>query len=277
MKLKSDRRSRFKRTGTLDDAQNSMASPEPIPNPVSFALLNTQDCVTHAAQLCEFENDVFGPKFACSNAAMDCWTESGCEFCAAVSGEAVTGRLRIFGSASVLVTSAASRDRLVRGELTDSELPPWSRDTERDEPVLYLASIISSHSAHVAAMYRCLATDVEAFLRRERLVARSGFAIASGPAGLQHLTRSGFASVPGKKYFGNYELMTIDRAGARTEFWQRVLHPGALPPLAHSHPENISRSQTAWHSEAKSGDGDETRPWPDESRTQRYRRLKLLP
>ena len=77
-------------------------------------------------QLNDFENVVFGPDFACTCAQFQPWVESGCLFYSAVRGEAVTGRSRILSVLSVFITTAISRDRMLRGEIADFELAPWT-------------------------------------------------------------------------------------------------------------------------------------------------------
>src|SRR5919108_717152 len=99
-----------------------MQAPESIPHPLSVGLRDTRQCRGFALPICEFENSVFGPDFACTPESIRAWFDSGCLFCAAICGEAVAGRERILSVISALLTSEASRDRLLRGEISDEEL-----------------------------------------------------------------------------------------------------------------------------------------------------------
>ena len=205
-----------------------MRTPEQIPHPLSIELRDTIHCHELAELICEFENFVFGPDFACPVDSIRSWFDSGCLFCAAVCGEAVPGRERILSVMSTLLTTERARDQLLLGEIMDTDLRPWSKAEAGDRPSLYFASVISDHPDHLRTMYHSLAGDIETFLTAGNLEPRSAFAVASGEAGFGHMARNGFIPAPGGKYRGRYTLMTLDYPGARTSFWQRLLRTAEL-------------------------------------------------
>ena len=197
-----------------------MNDPDYGPNPLSVELFDTRHCLEFGEQLNMFENMIFGPDFSCAYKCFLPWVESGSLFYAAVCGEAVEGRSAILSVASVLITDNESRERLMRGEIHDTQLVPWAG--RGGEPVAYLSSIVSAYPAHLRAVYDCLAKDIEAFLEARKVQLRSGFCVATGPSGFRHLAKSGFVPVAGPQYLGKYDIMTIEAASARTAFWQRV-------------------------------------------------------
>lgn len=191
-------------------------------NSLALELLDTSDCIAFLSQVTAFEDFIFGPDFAICNDEMKCWAESGSWFCAAVSGQAVVGRQQIFSLLSVLVTTTESRDRLIAGKITESELQPWTHHPLNDQPALYLASVASAASGHLAPMYESLAHDLSNFSATWETDFSSGFSIASGPAGFSHMARNGFRALDAK-YRGHYPMMLIDGSSAATPFWRRLL------------------------------------------------------
>jgi len=248
-----------------------MNLPDYGPNPLSVELFDTCHCREFSEQLNTFENTIFGPDFSCDYECFRPWVESGSFFYAAVCGEAVEGRSAILSVASVLITDSESRDRLMRGEIHDMQLAPWER-SRGGEPVAYLSSIVSAYAAHLRAVYDCLGTDVEAFLGSHQVQLRSGFCVATGPAGFRHLAKSGFVPVAGPLYLGKYDVMTIEPASARTAFWQRVFHlPSAV---RESDTVLLLRDPAVALSEtAKRDDAKEIERRLNESKAVRYRKL----
>lgn len=198
-------------------------------NSLVLELLDTSSCLVLLPQVTAFEDYVFGPDFAICSDEMKTWADSGSWFCAAVSGQAVVGRQQIFSLLSVLVTTAESRDRLMAGEIAESELQPWTHHPLNDQPVLYLASVASAASGHLAPMYESLARDLSIFTETWETEFGNGFSIASGPAGYSHMARNGFRAVDAK-YRGYYPMMIIDRGSAATPFWQRCLCSQSTAP-----------------------------------------------
>jgi hypothetical protein len=205
-----------------------MSAGDSIPHPLSVGLRNSRQCRLLAGPICEFENLVFGPDFACDPESIQSWFDSGCLFCAAVCGEAVAGREHLLSIISALLTSEASRDRMLRGEITDEELTPWSQCSDGSRPVVYFASVISDNPGHLSTMYDSLGDDLLACLVEQNLETHSAFSVASGEAGFRHMARNGFAPASAAPYLGRYQLMTLDYATARTPFWRRVLCPASM-------------------------------------------------
>lgn len=190
---------------------------------LSIDLLDTWSLLDLLPRLNELENSVFGPDFAGSPEELEAWAESGCWFCAAVSGQAVVGRRQIFSMLSVLVTTSDSRDRMMAGQSSESQLQPWAGDPLIDNPSIYFASVISASSEHLRLMYQSLSRDLQEFKSTWSAEFQSGFGIASGPAGLNHMARNGFRLLEGCNYRGHYPLMVIDAQSAASRFWQDLL------------------------------------------------------
>lgn len=189
-------------------------------------LLDNQQCREWLPQLNDFENGVFGPDFACTNGQLQHWVDSGCLFYSAVTGEAVAGHRRILSVLSVFITGGVARDRMLLGEIQDYELMPWCAANQKagDQPTIYLSSVISAAPHHLGAMYESLLRDVNAYRDKHCLTFHGGFAIATGVAGLRHMSRSGFRLLDLAKYNGKYELMVIDSGTAISPFWSGLLH-----------------------------------------------------
>jgi hypothetical protein len=199
-------------------------------NSLALELLDTSGCLDLLAELEHLENSVFGPDFTVPHETMLGWARSGGWFCAAVTGQAVVGRQQIFSMLSILLTTEQSRDLLLAGYCTESELTPWTQTVPGDKPSLYLASVISAASEHLQLLYQSLAADLQEFRQTSGLQFHSGFSIASGPAGYSHLARNGFRTVTGRAYRDHYPLMTIDATSAVTPFWRELVgtHTEAL-------------------------------------------------
>ena len=186
-------------------------------------LLDNRRCQGCLPQLNDFENQIFGPDFACTNECLQPWIDSGCLFYAAMQGEAVAGRPRILSVLSVFITTGVARDRMLLGEIHDYELTPWAGRISTEQPTIYLSSVVSAAPHHLAAMYESLLRDVVEFQRANALSFHGGFAIATGTAGLRHMARSGFRLLDGYKYRRAYELMVIDAVTAAVPFWTNLL------------------------------------------------------
>lgn len=189
-------------------------------------LLDNQQCREWLPQLNDFENGVFGPDFTCTCGQIQPWLDSGCLFYSAVTGEAVPGHRRILSVLSVFITGGVARDRMLLGEIQDYELMPWSvgNQNAEDQPTIYLSSVISAAPHHLGAMYDSLLRDVTAYRDKHHLSFHGGFAIATGVAGLRHMSRSGFRLLDLAKYNGKYELMVIDSGTAISPFWSGLLN-----------------------------------------------------
>jgi hypothetical protein len=186
-------------------------------------LLDNRRCRELLPQLNDFENQVFGPDFACPTESLRPWFDSGCLFYAAMHGEAVAGRSRILSVLSVFITTGVARDRMLLGEISDYELTPWIPGVSQEQPTIYLSSVVSTAPQHLAAMYESLLRDVVQFQRTHALTFHGGFSIACGVAGLRHMARSGFRLLEEYKYRGAYELMVIDATTAASPFWTNLL------------------------------------------------------
>lgn len=186
-------------------------------------ILDTRQCLDIVPELNSFEDSVFGPDFAVSLGEMEKWAESGCWFCAAVTGQAVPGRRQVFSMLSVLITTAKSKSRLLEGELTENQLQPWASDPE-DDPSVYLASVISAAPRHLRSLYATISKDLHEFKEIWGAGLLTGFGIASGPSGYNHMTCNGFRSSEGRQYRGLYPLMEIDARSAATRFWQDLFN-----------------------------------------------------
>ncbi len=197
-------------------------------NSLTLEVLDTWNCLDLLPQLTSLEDNVFGPDFTFPEKDMQAWANSGSWFCAAVTGQAVVGRRQIFSLLSVLVTTGESRDRLLAGEISECELQPWTFEPLAKKPALYLASVVSAASDHLAMLYDGLACDLEQFKVTWETEFSSGFSIASGPAGLSHMARNGFVQSQSESYLGQYPMMTIDCNSAATRFWQDLLCPDSL-------------------------------------------------
>jgi hypothetical protein len=225
--------------------------PPPFPSkPLPGKLLGTQGCLALGAQINEFENQTFGSDFYCSYETFRPWAESGCLFYSAVLGESAEGGHQILSVASVLLTNEASRNQLLRGEISDCDLVPWLRRPESSSPVAYFASVISAHPRHLPAMYEGLLNDVENYLGTSNLKLHSGFGIATTAASLRHLTKSGFLALTHKKYLQKYEIMVIDASTARPPFFHRLFRsvgaPRCAPPPSGGNPnEDSGQAQAA--------------------------------
>lgn len=192
-------------------------------NSLTLEVLDTWSCLDLLPQLTSLENHVFGPDFTIPDKEMQAWANSGSWYCAAVTGQAVVGRHQIFSLLSVLIATGESRDRLLAGEINENELQPWTHQLFADRPAVYLASVVSAASDHLAMMYDSLACDLQQFKVTWETEFTSGFSIASGPAGLSHMARNGFLLSQSQSYRGQYPMMTIDRDSAATRFWQDLL------------------------------------------------------
>src|SRR5438552_698299 len=196
---------------------------EAMPVPLSTELLDTRRCLEFYPQLNDFENDVFGPDFACPHEQIKPWADSGCLFYAVVCGEAVAGRRTILSETSLLITSSRSRDRLLTGQIADYELAPWTAGPASDQPTIYFSSVVSDAPQHLAAMYDSLFRDVDQFRKTRGLNFHSGFGIASGLGGRRHLDRNGFRLLQDERYRGRYDILYIDATTAVTAFWRGLL------------------------------------------------------
>lgn len=185
-------------------------------------LLDTRECLDMLPRLNDFEDSVFGPDFAIAQQDMETWANSGCWFCAAMTGQAVVGRRQILSMLSVLITTTDSRDRLMAGLSSESQLEPWAGNPN-DHPSIYLVSVISAASDHLNPLYQSLSRDLDEFRSTWGAEFAFGFGIASGPAGLNHMTGNGFRLLEGRNYRGHYPLMSIDAGTAATRFWQELL------------------------------------------------------
>lgn len=203
----------------------AMSSSESFPDPVSVELLNTARCYELGMQINDFDNAIFGPDFFCSYETIRPWVEAKNLFCSAFCGEAVSGRRKILSVASLLITSRTSRDSLFSGHIKDYELVPWTLSPKRCEPVIYFASIVSANTDHVRALYDSLSADVEPYLRANGIEVHSAFSIAAGPAGLRHMSKSGFSVWEGGQYLNKYTIMVMEASEAKAPFWQRLLVP----------------------------------------------------
>lgn len=208
---------------------------------LSVRLWNTEKCKSIAAELCEFENQVFGPDFSCPVESVQSWFDSGCLFSATMCGEAVAGHERVLSAISALVTDESSRDKLLRGEILDTELVPWSLSKPGTQPCIYFASVISDNPTHLSRMYQSVGEDMGRFLSLNQLHPMTAFAVASGEAGQKHMVRNGFQPC-GRLYLKKYAIMLMDQTTAKTQFWHRLL--GSMP-MAHRDlqptVENVSR------------------------------------
>lgn len=201
----------------------SAARSAPLSNSLALEVLDTSRCLQMRPQLESFESNVFGPDFAVGPAEMKNWADSGSWCCAAVIGQAVVGRQQVFSMLSILVTTAASRDCLLAGEISEAELQPWTHSPLSGKPVVYLASVISAAPEHLANLYESVACDLRQFRDDWKTDFASGFSIASGPTGLSHMARNGFQIVDGIQYRDRYPMMLIDARSAETEFWHGLL------------------------------------------------------
>jgi hypothetical protein len=201
----------------------SLNSPEYIPDTLQTELLDTSGSRPWLRQLNDFENQVFGPDFACDLKAIRPWIDSGCLFYSAVCGEAVPGRRRILSLVSVFITTSASRDRLMAGEIADYELEPWTPTTRNKRPSLYLSAVVSDSPQHLSGMYSSLLADLQSFRTQHSLQFHSAFAISTGPAGLRHMARNGFRPLEDCKYRRRYDFLVIDAGTAAAEFWRQLL------------------------------------------------------
>ncbi len=195
----------------------------PIGNTLTTELLDNRDCREYIPQLNQFENEVFGPDFACDCSQIQPWIDSGCLFYSAVCGEAVAGQRRILSLVSVFITTSFERDRLLLDQIADYELGPWTAGDSSAQPTIYFSAVISDAPHHLTAMYETLLKDTRAFREAHALNFHGGFGIATGPAGFRHLTKSGFRVLTGYKYRGTYDLTVIDAQTASTRFWCGLL------------------------------------------------------
>ena len=194
--------------------------------PLSTRLLDTRECLQLSPQINEFENSVFGPDFACDEAQIRPWIDSGCLFYAAVCGEAVPDRPKIFSVLSVFLTNSLSQELLVDGRILECELMPWTDGPRSAQPSIYFSSVISDAPHHLAKMYASLGRDVEEFRDKHGLSLPSGFGIACGSAGRRHMEYNGFQLLDSHHYRDKYDLLTITHRTAKTEFWHELLLDG---------------------------------------------------
>ncbi len=205
------------------------AGPDPVQGEfemLSTELLDNRRCRSLVPDLNEFENEVFGPDFACDRDHLQTWVESGCLLYSAVTGEAVAGRRRVLSTLSVFITTAAARDQMLLGQISDFEMTPWTAADRTQQPALYLSSVISVAPRHLAAMYQSLLRDVLEFRDTHGLVFHGGFAVAAAPAGRRHMGKCGFRLLDGHAYRGVYDLMVIDARTATSPFWATLLNDG---------------------------------------------------
>jgi hypothetical protein len=249
-----------------------MNLPDSGPNPLSFELLDTRQCLEVGPQLNEFENTIFGPDFSCVYECFRPWVESGSLFYSAVCGEAVAGRSTILSVASVLITDAASRDQMLRGEITDTILQPWRGDPGM-EPVAYLSSVVSANQSHLASIYDSIATDLVRFLNERKVKLCSGFCVATGPAGFRHLSKGGFVPMEGPQYLAKYDLMTINTATARAAFWRRVFGVAPSAPTESDTTHLVLSLPVALRDGAPSNESRELERRLADAKAERYRRL----
>ena len=244
-----------------------------IPHPLAIGLRDTRHSRELAAPICEFENAVFGPDFACAPASIRSWFDSGCLFSAAICGEAVAGRERVLSVITALLTSETSRDRLFRAEITDGDLTPWSQCAAGSRPAIYFASVISDNPGHLARMYESLGHDIGFFLAQEHLEPQTAFAVASGEAGFRHMSRNGFQPADARPYLGRYQVMTLDFASARTPFWQRLLRPAALRFRGHDELLALPAAPELTAADVRHADAHEVEKRLAAGKTERYRQM----
>ena len=196
---------------------------DPIGNTLTTELFDNSDCQNLIPELNEFENQVFGPDFACDCSQIQPWIESGCLFYSAVCGEAVAGQRRVLSLASVFITSSLERDRLLLGQIADYELRPWTAGDTCAQPAIYFSAVISDAPHHLAAMYETLLHDTRLFRDARHLSFHGGFGIATGSGGFRHMSKSGFRLLTEHKYRAKYDLMIIDAQTASIPFWRGLL------------------------------------------------------
>lgn len=251
-----------------------MSDLESIPQPLEIRLRRTEGCAELSDSICEFENSVFGPDFAYSASSLRSWYDSGSMFSAAICGTAVAGRYRILGLVSALLTDEASRDRLLQGEITDSDLKPWAHCEGASKPSIYFASVISDNSRQLSSMYESVGEELTDYLNRLGLTPSSAFSVASGDPGLRHMERNGFRTYVQAKYLGRYALMTLDLASAKTGFWKKVLSPleARLAMRGHAPHQLATASRSELVAENPVEDAHEVERRLAQSKTERYRK-----
>ncbi len=242
------------RTGAAEAAQGEFEM-------LSTELLDNRRCQSIVGDLNDFENEVFGPDFACDRHHLQTWADSGCLLYAAVTGEAVAGRRRVLSALSVFVTTAAARDRMLLGHIPDFEMAAWTATDRKEQPTLYLSSVISVAPRHLAGMYQSLLRDLVQFRESHGLVFHGGFAVAAAPAGRRHMAKCGFRVLDGHRYRETYDLMVIDARTATSPFWATLLNDGTI---------FLHRADSAYGVEASSLTRPQT---PDDSAREVERRL----
>src|SRR5258706_15804172 len=97
-------------------------------------VLGTSACAAWLQRFTAFENAHFGSDFAWSAEQNEMWTASGAAFHAAV----IRGTPEHYISAlmTVFLINHESCDRLLAGEIAESELSPWNQGRQCEKPVL---------------------------------------------------------------------------------------------------------------------------------------------
>lgn len=197
---------------------------------VCTKLLGTVECLRIGARLSAWENEFFGPDFRWTLDCAETWLRSGSMFCAAICEAGPEGQGDILGIVSLMITGTQSCERLLKGEIFESELKQWFLESRGSSPIFYFASVASKSAGYLPALYRRLFMDVERYVKAMHMRVHTGLAIASSSAGLAHLKRNGFVPAEGMKYLQKYDFLSIDSFTAQTEFWSRLLAPIACDP-----------------------------------------------
>jgi hypothetical protein len=187
----------------------------------SIVVFDTRECLRRAAILNDFENMAFGPDFHCKLGQIASWLASGDLFYSSVvtqDGENV----RVLSAASILITDTDSRDALLRNEISEPELNPFSSSPHTVTPTLYYSSLILHHPSHAVVLFRGLLREILESLVARDMEPTSAFSIASCNEGASHLRRSGFNTTNQTLYLQRYPILKLRGEDSKTHFWRRL-------------------------------------------------------
>jgi hypothetical protein len=191
--------------------------------PGRFQLLNTTQSVDMRPRLHAFESSVMGNDFGSEFGDFGHWFASGNLFYASVCHSGPDAVPKIDALVSVLVADRRSCARLVEGRIAEHQLVPWSCGERTSSPVLYFSTIICPERNWQPLLYGSLLSDLLRFQSREGLQIETGLSIACTADGTRHLSKNGFARLPGRKYLGRHSFLVISALSAKTAFWQTLL------------------------------------------------------
>lgn len=190
--------------------------------------LPTKGCLSIAQRLNDFESSIFGPDFSCPLEQIFHWLISGDLFYSAVVRRNAAGGCSVLSVASVLLVDKSSRDSLIKGQIREIDLKPFSFAEAGAEPTFYYSSLVLQDQRHKTALFGNLQSDISRALISRKLSVDTAFGISTGVGGERHLLKSGFEPIRECLYLDKYSIYTLRSTTAISPFWRYMLHSKQL-------------------------------------------------